>query len=587
MPHGTVNDPHVFVAIDPAGTVTIVAHRSEMGTGVAHQPADGVADEMEADWSRVRSSRRRATSRDTATRTPTARAACAISSSPCGSAVPRCGRCWSSRGGHAVGRAGRPRCDASNHEVVHRPRAGKLGYGELAEAAMDAAGAAGRPAQAQGRGRLPLHRQGRRPDRRPARHHHRQGGLRHGHPDAGHEVRRGGAPPVVGGKVKSFDAAEAMKVPGVEKVVEIQGTPPPAKFAPLGGVAVVAQQHLGRDQGPRRAEDRLGRRPERQLQLDGLPRADGGDRRASRARSCATRATRKRRWPGRPRWSRPSTTCRTWRTRRWSRRRPRRASPTASARSGRRVQSPYGAREDWPSALGMPIENVTVHVTLLGGGFGRKSKCDFVHGGGAALEGDGRQPVKVHWTREDDIQHGFYHTVSVEHIEAGARRRGQGRRRGGTAAWRRRSSRPSCRTPKHERRSSSGMGLVDMPFDIPNLRCENGEADGAYAHRLVPLGLEHPARLRRAVVRGRAGRMRPGEDPKDYPARADRPGAHDRSAPRGAGATTGTTAIPTRRYPIDTGRLRQRRRDWRPSRPAGAASCPRGMGSASRRTAAS
>ena len=48
-------------------------------------------------------------------------------------------------------------------------------------------------------------------------------------------------PPVVGGKVASFDATEAMKVPGVEKVVKIDGTPAPAKFAPLGGVAVIAK----------------------------------------------------------------------------------------------------------------------------------------------------------------------------------------------------------------------------------------------------------------------------------------------------------------------------------------------------------
>ena len=48
-----------------------------------------------------------------------------------------------------------------------------------------------RPAQAEGRRRLPLHGQGQRPDLRPARHHHRQGGLRPGHPPAGHEVRRG------------------------------------------------------------------------------------------------------------------------------------------------------------------------------------------------------------------------------------------------------------------------------------------------------------------------------------------------------------------------------------------------------------
>src|SRR6185369_8468446 len=47
--------------------------------------------------------------------------------------------------------------------------------------------------------------------------------------------------PVVGGKVASFDASETMKVAGVEKVIKIDPTPAPAKFAPLGGIAVVAK----------------------------------------------------------------------------------------------------------------------------------------------------------------------------------------------------------------------------------------------------------------------------------------------------------------------------------------------------------
>ena len=54
MPHGTVVDPRVFVAIAPDGIVTIVAHRSEMGTGVRTSLPLIVAEEMEADWSRVR-----------------------------------------------------------------------------------------------------------------------------------------------------------------------------------------------------------------------------------------------------------------------------------------------------------------------------------------------------------------------------------------------------------------------------------------------------------------------------------------------------------------------------------------------------
>src|SRR5215467_10520935 len=54
MPHGVVIDPRVFVAIAPDGNVTIVAHRSEMGTGVRTSLPLVVAEEMEADWNRVK-----------------------------------------------------------------------------------------------------------------------------------------------------------------------------------------------------------------------------------------------------------------------------------------------------------------------------------------------------------------------------------------------------------------------------------------------------------------------------------------------------------------------------------------------------
>ena len=53
MPNGLVRDPLVFVSIDPDGTVTLIAHRSEMGTGVRTSLPMVIADEMEADWSRV------------------------------------------------------------------------------------------------------------------------------------------------------------------------------------------------------------------------------------------------------------------------------------------------------------------------------------------------------------------------------------------------------------------------------------------------------------------------------------------------------------------------------------------------------
>src|SRR5215469_3414530 len=54
MPHGVRSDPHLFVSIAPDGTVTIVAIRSEMGTGSRTSLPMVVADELDADWSRVR-----------------------------------------------------------------------------------------------------------------------------------------------------------------------------------------------------------------------------------------------------------------------------------------------------------------------------------------------------------------------------------------------------------------------------------------------------------------------------------------------------------------------------------------------------
>src|ERR1700739_773841 len=93
------------------------------------------------------------------------------------------------------------------------------------------------------------------------------------------------------------------------------------------------------------------------------------------------------------------------------------------------VQSPGGTREDTAKTLGIPEDNVTVNVTLLGGGFGRKSKCDFALEAALLSKALGA-PVNVQWTREDDVHHDFLHTVSVERIEAGLEQS-----RKGIAGW--------------------------------------------------------------------------------------------------------------------------------------------------------
>jgi isoquinoline 1-oxidoreductase beta subunit len=83
------------------------------------------------------------------------------------------------------------------------------------------------------------------------------------------------------------------------------------------------------------------------------------------------------------------------------------------------VQSPGNTREELAKKLGLHEDDVTVHVTLLGGGFGRKSQCDFVLEAAVCSQAMGGAPVKVIWTREDDLQHDYLHTVSAERIDAG------------------------------------------------------------------------------------------------------------------------------------------------------------------------
>ena len=91
-------------------------------------------------------------------------------------------------------------------------------------------------------------------------------------------------------------------------------------------------------------------------------------------------------------------------------------------------QSPQAARDRVAKALNLPADKVTVNVTLLGGGFGRKSKADFVvEAALVSKEMDGK-PVKLTWTREDDLHNDYFHAVSAQHLEAGARRQRQGGR---------------------------------------------------------------------------------------------------------------------------------------------------------------
>ena len=122
----------------------------------------------------------------------------------------------------------------------------------------------------------------------------------------------------------------------------------------------------------------------------------------------------------------------------------------------------------------MSESDVTINVTLLGGGFGRKSKPDYIAEAALLSQRIGA-PVKVTWTREDEIRHDYYHAICAQHLEAGLEADGR------PTAWLHRTVFPAIEAtfqPDVTYGSAGELqqGVTDMPYAIENVRCENGAA---------------------------------------------------------------------------------------------------------------
>ncbi len=470
MPHGVRPDPMVFVAIDPDGTVTLVAHRSEMGQGSRTSIPMVMADEMEADWLRVRIVQAEGDepkygnqdtdgSRSLRHHVQMARQ---VGASVRHMLAEAAAEAW-----------GVPANEVrvEGHRVVHGARTAD--FGEFAEAAME------RPVPAFedlafkdpadfryiGKGRVQIY----------DLHDITTGEAVYGGDVSlpGMLVAAIARPPVVGGRVKSLDASAAEGAPGVRAVVQLEGAGLGSKFAPLGGVAVVAETtwHAMRardmleiewDHGPHASYDSgpfmqemvaTAEKPGEVLRRQGDP-----DKAFGEAARTFGRTYTQAHMAHAP--MEPPVALANW--------------TEEGLEIWAPVQSPYVCRTDAAEALGMDAADVRVNVTLLGGGFGRKSKHDFVIEAAQLSKAVGA-PVRVQWTREDDIRHSFMHTVSAERIEVALD--GQGK----VSGWRHNSVAPSILSTfapdsGHQFFIENGMGHVDMPFAIPNVSVENGKA---------------------------------------------------------------------------------------------------------------
>ncbi len=474
MPHGAVENPLVFVAIAADGAVTILCHRAEMGQGVRTSLPMVIADEMDADWNRVTvkqawAEETRFGNQDTdgsrsvrhffmpMRRVGAAARAMLVSAAASQWQVPE------------------SEVEASNHELVHKPSGRKLGYGEVAQKAASLEVPAPQTLKLKSADAFRYIGKG---------ETHLADGkdIVTGRAQYGQDIRLEGMlyavvarPPVFGGKLIKVDDTEALKVPGVVKVTTIPGSPPPAMFNPLGGVAVIATNTWAAIAG----------RKALKIEWDGGVHAgyDSAEFRKSLEESVRKPAEKAVRNDGdvaaamasadkhiKAEYYIPHLAQAPMET------------PVATVRivdgkceAWASVQAPQATHDMLVKWLELPPENVKVNQTLLGGGFGRKSKPDFVVEAGLLSKAMGGKPVKVTWTREDDIQHSYYHTVSVEHLEAAIDDKGK------VTAWLHRSAAPTIGSTFAKTNIQSagelGMGAANVPFAIPNVRVENPPAE--------------------------------------------------------------------------------------------------------------
>ncbi len=458
--------PIRFVQVGTDGIVTIVCARSEMGQGIRSSLPFVLADELGADFARVKIVQGDGDARYGDQNTDGSHSVKDFYS------VMRVAgaSARSMLTGAAAARWGVPAARLIVHDhAVHDPATGEqAGFGELAEAAAalpvpDPKTVTLRPDAelVKSRGPLPF-------VDAPA--------FATGQAVYGADVRLPGMltavvlrPPVVGGRATRVDDARALAVPGVRKVVRLPEWKAPAGFQPLGGVAVVADHTWaalqGREalvveweHGPNAAYDSAAYKASLHAAVSApgtvirqVGDVDAALAGASRVVSGEYHVAHLVHAPMEP----PAAvahvkgrTCEVW-------------APT---------QNPQSAQEEVAKALGVPLADVTVHVTFLGGGFGRKSKSDFVVEAALLSRAVGA-PVRVQWTREDDVRHGYYHAVATERIEAGLDADHK------LVAWRQRVASPSIGSTfdtKSDRLSGWELQcLNDLPLSGAAVRLES------------------------------------------------------------------------------------------------------------------
>jgi isoquinoline 1-oxidoreductase beta subunit len=475
LPYATNADhaklhPSVYLGIDPDGTVWIVASRSEMGTTSRTTLPLIIADELDADWKRVKIEQaigdKRYGDQNTdgshsirsfydAMREAGATARFML--------IQAAAHQWSVPAGE---------CETDLHVVVHRSTNRKAPYGELASAAAKfpvppKEEVKLKPKSAWryiGKGEVSYDLEA----------------LVTGKAIYGMDARADGMvyasierPPVLGGKVKSFDDKETLKVAGVRQTVPIDPFKPPPAFQPLGGIAVIADNTWAAFQGRKKLNIAWDNGPNETYNSD----AYKNELRATSHNPCKV---------VRNIGDADAVFAKGGKILEADYYVPLLAHAAmeplvalAEFKDGKATlwaptQNPQAVQDIVSKELGIAKEDVICHVTLLGGGFGRKSKPDYV-AEAAVLSKKMARPVKVVWTREDDIKFDYYNAVASMYMKAAVGANGK------PTAWLQRSVFPPIPSifdvnAVYGDAGHLQQGWTDIPYDLPNLRVENGPA---------------------------------------------------------------------------------------------------------------
>jgi isoquinoline 1-oxidoreductase beta subunit len=457
--------PSVYLGFDSDGTVVIVAHRSEMGTGSRTSLPMVVADELGADWTKVRVEQALGNEKYGSQNTDGScsvrdfvlamREAGATARTMLERAAAKKWNC--SPGDVAV----------LDGKVVHGASKKTLAFGEL----VGAMGEVEVPKKHELRFKTPEQYKLKTVPILD------QKDLLVGKGTFGLDARRPGMlyavierPPVYGSTVKNVDTSAAMQVKGVVQTAQLPLFKQPHLFQQLGGVAVLADSTWAAMQGRKK------------LKVD-WDLSEHKDYSSSREKQFLLEQVHK---PGKVVRNRgyfddafagaaqkfeadyyapmlshapmePPVAVAEWKD--------------GKVETWCPTQNPQAVQDAVAAAMGIKKEDVICHVTLLGGGFGRKSKPDYVVEAALLAKQTGK-PVKVVWTREDDIKFDYYHSVSAMHLKAGLRKDGS------MESLLFRSAFPPIASTfapgmQYGADFETGMCLNEISFDVPNIRAEN------------------------------------------------------------------------------------------------------------------